>query len=170
MFGGYMELTKDILNKYFEYDKETGNLIRKVAISQSKIGDVAGYIKKSDGYVYIKFFGKTFLAHRLVWILHFGTNPSCDIDHINCIRNDNRIENLRIASRSKNLHNSSARARNTTGHKGITYVKKGKKKWQANVTIDYKYHYIGVFNSIEEAINARDDYCKKIIGNSYRTS
>ena len=165
-----MELTKDLLNEYFEYNKETGDLIRKVAISQSKVGDIAGYTNKSDGYVYINFLGKTFPAHRLVWILHFGTNPSCDIDHINCIRNDNRIENLRAATRSENLHNSSARLRNTTGHKGITYVKNGKKKWKAYVTINYKFNYIGVFNTIEEAINARDDYCKKIIGNSYRTS
>ena len=170
LFGGYMELTKEIIKRYFYYNKDTGDLIRKIGISQTKAGDKAGHLKKSDGYVYIRFLGKVTTAHRIIWIMHNGENPNCDIDHINCIRHDNRIENLRLANRSMNLHNSSARSRNTSGHKGIGYVKNGKRKWKAMVMIDYKQHYIGVFNTIEEAINARNKYCLEKLGENYKNN
>lgn len=164
-----MELTKELLEQYFEYKKDTGELIRKVRASTAMPGDKAGHIKKSDGYVYVRFLNKRYALHRIAWVMSYGENPKCDIDHINCIRHDNRIDNLRLASRSMNLHNSSARARNTSGHKGIKFVQKGKRKWMAIVMINYKQHYIGVFHTIEEAVKARNEYCLKNIGESYRT-
>ena len=169
MFGGDMELTKELLEQYFEYNKDTGELTRKISISQAKAGDKTGRISKSDGYVYVRFSNKRYALHRIAWIMSYGENPKCDIDHINCIRHDNRMDNLRLASRSMNLHNSSARARNTSGHKGIVYVPKGKRKWLAQVTINYKHHYIGVFNTIEEAVIARNNFCKNALGENYRT-
>ena len=164
-----MELTKELIEQYFDYDKNTGDFIRKISISQTKAGDKAGYVKKSDGYVYIRFLGKIYTAHRLAWIMSYGQNPKSDIDHVNCIRSDNRIDNLRLATRSLNLHNSSARSRNSSGHKGIKFVSKGKRKWMAMVMINYKQHYIGVFHTIEEAVQARNEYCIKNIGENYRT-
>ena len=164
-----MELTKELLEQYFEYNKDTGELIRKVRVSNAMPGDKAGHVKKSDGYVYVRFLNKRHTLHRIAWIISFGKNPNCDIDHINGVRHDNRIENLRLASRSMNLHNSSARARNTSGYKGIVYVPKGKRKWLAQVTINYTHHYIGVFYTIEEAVNARNKFCLEKLGENYRT-
>lgn len=164
-----MKLTKELIEQYFYYDKNTGDFIRKIGISQTKAGDKAGYTKKCDGYVYIRFLGKIYTAHRLAWIVSYGKNTKLDIDHINCVRNDNRLQNLREVNRSLNLHNSSARSKNKSGYKGIKFVPKGKRQWMAMVMINYKQHYIGVFHTIEEAVNARNQYCLKNIGENYRT-
>jgi len=163
-----MELTKELIEAKYEYKPDTGEFLRKQSGGGKYVGSSAGYIKKSDGYVYIKIGQNTYTAHRFAWIVTYGESPKGDIDHINGIRSDNRISNLRAVNRSLNLHNSSARTRNTSGHKGIVYIPKGKKKWLAQVMINYKHHYIGVFHTIEEAVAARDEFCSSKLGCNYR--
>ena len=148
LLGYDMQLTKELIESKYEYKPETGEFLRKHDVNQYLAGNAAGSIKKSDGYIYIHFGQKAYAAHRLAWIVTYGESPKCDIDHINGVRNDNRILNLRAVNRSLNLHNSSARTRNTSGHKGIVYVPKGKRKWLAQVMINYKHYYIGVFHTI----------------------
>jgi hypothetical protein len=77
-----------------------------------------------------------------------------DIDHINGNKLDNRRENLRIASRSLNMHNVPKRVTNTSGYKGVTWHKAAN-KWCAQIMINYKNHYLGLFENIEEAVRAR---------------
>jgi len=165
-----MELTKELIEAKYEYKPDTGEFLRKHDVNQYPAGSVAGYIKKSDGYIYIKIGQKAYLAHRIAWLVTHGEMCKYDIDHINGIRNDNIISNLRSVNRSLNLHNSSARARNTSGHKGIVYVPKGKKKWLAKVMINYKHHYLGVFHTIEEAVLARNNFVEANLGVRYRTN
>lgn len=64
-----------------------------------KSGDIAGR-KNHDGYIHVSVFGKTYSGHRLAWFLHYGEFPELDIDHINRDRSDNRICNLRLATRA----------------------------------------------------------------------
>lgn len=155
-----MEITKELLLEKFDYDKATGLLFRKKTEHGRKAGDVAGYVKKSDGYRYVKINNKAIGAHRLIWFIEKGYWSTMDIDHINTNRSDNRIENLREATRSQNLHNCSVGKLNTHGCKGIRYQVKGKRKWCARIMHNYKSFYLGVFYTKEEAIAA---YKKKSI-------
>lgn len=144
---------KQTLENLFNYDPLTGNLIRKIASSNSKCGDVAGH-NHARGYVRIRVNGKMYFAHRLVWIMHFGDIPDgLQIDHINCIKNDNRIENLRLASSSINTQNKrSARKDNTIGLLGVRRHVSG--KFEAQIQLGGKKRYLGLFETPQVAHSA----------------
>lgn len=93
---------------------------------------------------------RRFLAHRLAWFLAHGRWPEEDIDHINGDRSDNRIANLREASRSENLQNAAMRSDNTSGVKGV-YFNKARGKWQAYIRLDGKQAYLGIFTELADA-------------------
>ncbi len=109
----------------------------------------AGYTHKESGYVHITWCGQTWKAHRFVWIWHYGDIPEgLDIDHINRVRNDNRIENLRLVTHSDNQVNKAF-----DGVKGISYHKRDK-KWQASIKFNNKRIHLGYFKTPEEAHEA----------------
>ena len=83
-------------------------------------------------------------AHRLI----AKTPAGLHTDHINQNKLDNRKENLRIATHSQNAANNSFSKRNTSGFKGVS---KAGKRWRATITVNNKFHYIGVFDTPEEA-------------------
>ena len=126
-------VTQELLHSLFIYDTETGNLIWKNDTGTAKKGSVAGYIKNtgrrySRGYRYIRVNSKDYASHRLVWLFHNGSFPSKCIDHINTIRDDNRIENLRDVSHAENMLNLALGSGASSGYKGV-YRAKGSKKW-----------------------------------------
>jgi hypothetical protein len=137
------------LKQIVSYDMTTGeftwikNKIRKI------IGAKAGYIN-DRGYVQIMLNGKNYKAHRIAWLYVHGTEPEGDIDHINRVRNDNRIVNLRLANRSQNCANRIKTNRNTSGYMGVTYVK-NRNKWQAQVMVNRKQIFLGYFDTPEQA-------------------
>lgn len=110
-----------------------------------------------DGYLIIKIKGKQFKAHRIVYALHNGKMPDNEIDHINRIRDDNRIENLRIATRKKNALNTNRKPNKGTGVVGVHIDKTNglKKKYCTN--LGGKSHR---FHSLDEALEARRKYYK----------
>lgn len=113
----------------------------------------AGSIQNS-GYVSVGLDGKRYYAHRIVWEMHNGKIPDgMFIDHINHIRHDNRIENLRLVSRSENMKNQSLRIDSTSGFTGVTYRKRDS-VWIAQADGSH----LGSFNSFEEAVKARERY------------
>ena len=90
-------------------------------------------------------------AHRVAWMIHNGDIPDgMVIDHINGIRGDNRISNLRLATRSQNAVNSGMRSSNTSGQKGV-YMNKQVGKWVAEIKVDGRRKRIGTFSDIDEA-------------------
>lgn len=93
-------------------------------------------------------------AHRVLWALHYGDTPHQQIDHANGVPYDNRISNLRLATRSENAMNKMASCRNTSGAKGV-YWRKRTQKWVPRITVSGKEVYLGVFNTFEEAVEAR---------------
>ena len=101
--------------------------------------------------------GKTKLIHRLV-AEHYIPNPENknEVDHINRIRQDNRVENLRWATRQENIENTGLSMKNTSGHKYIGWVKE-RNKW--------KFHRKGKFNKIKYFDNKIDAICYKFIYN-----
>ena len=73
----------------------------------AKAGQVASSVN-ALGYGRVKINGKSVLAHRLAWALHYGEWPDGAIDHINGIKTDNRLCNLRLATRAQNQQNRSS--------------------------------------------------------------
>ena len=84
--------------------------------------------------------------HR--WIT--GPPRGIEIDHINQNKLDNRRENLRLSTRSKNMHNAKMSTLNTSGHKGVHWSKSNK-KWQVRIRVEGKRINLGYFDKIEEA-------------------
>lgn len=108
-----MEKTKELeafIKEHFSYDPETGKVTREKPTVRSNgrphaqgVGRPAGW--KSMGYIRIKTpFGEA-QAHRVAWFLHYGSWPKDQIDHINGIRDDNRINNLRDVNNRENQLN-----------------------------------------------------------------
>lgn len=112
----------------------------------------------SDRYVCGKD-GKTLQMHRVIM------NPGKGqiVDHINGDRTDNRRSNLRLCGMSENLWNSRFRDNNSSGYKGVSKHKRSG-RWQAKITVRYKQHHLGLFDSAEEAAKAYDEASKRLHG------
>ena len=136
-----------------DYDQDAGVFIRKVATARStKVGDIAGS-KHICGYVEIALEGKRYLAHRLAWLYVYGIFPVNLIDHVNGNRADNRISNLREASRSENAQNM-RNAHDDNGSSGLLGVSKNGYGWQARICLNGKQRYLGTFPTPQEANSA----------------
>ena len=84
-------LTAERLREVLDYDPDTGVFTRKVRTASSvKVGDVAGSLN-GKGYIRIRVDGRLYFAHRLAWLYVHGEWPVDQVDHINGIKNDNRI-------------------------------------------------------------------------------
>jgi len=109
---------------------------------------------KTRGYIRISIDNKIYFAHRLAWLFVYGNFPKYNIDHINRIRDDNRIENLREATQSYNVINSKTSINNTSGIRGISYHKTTR-KWYARIGILRKQRYLGTYDNMLDAAKAR---------------
>lgn len=148
------ELTAEYLRSILNYDPATGVFTWKVRTANNvKAGDIAGSLD-GDGYLLIGVQSRVHSAHRLAWLYVYGTWPEDQIDHINRIRTDNRISNLREVSHKQNSQNASKRSDNTSGHPGVCWLKQSS-KWRARIMHSYKMIHLGCFTTLEEAIAAR---------------
>ena len=87
------------------------------------------------------------MVHRIVYEMHFGRiKDGLEIDHINGIRHDNRIENLRAVSKSVNQLNRAKQSNNTSGVTGVRWHTQ-RNRWRAQ----FRDEYLGLFETIEEA-------------------
>ena len=93
-------------------------------------------------------------AHRVAWLLFHGSEPIGDIDHINGDRSDNRIANLRLASRLDNARNTKISTRNKTGCLGVSWRPKAG-RWRAQITDTGRMVHIGSFDNLLDAACAR---------------
>ena len=91
------------------------------------------------------------LAHRLIFLMHHGRLPNV-LDHINGIRTDNRIDNLREATRAQNSYNTRARG-GSSSLKGVTWHSRNK-KWAAQIGFQRKMIHLGYFDCQEDAHEA----------------
>lgn len=134
---------------------EEKDLIWKVSTSRRvKVGDVAGW-KDEPGYVYVRVNGNLIPAHRIIWEMHYGKIPEgMEIDHINHITDDNRIENLRLVTRKDNCKNVSMSKSNKSGVVGVSWCKRTC-KWFASIRVDRKEKFLGRYDKIEDAAAAR---------------
>ena len=148
------KLTAKRLRELLHYDPETG-VFRWVARGHNTTsGTVAGYLHKK-GYQMIAIDGRQYRAHRLAWLYVHGFWPSDQIDHIDGIRHNNHIANLRQATNCQNCQNSKRPCNNTSGFKGASWHRQIG-KWKAQIMVDGDKIYLGIFATAEEAHAA---YC-----------
>lgn len=153
-------ITQDYLRQLFVY--LDGHLIWKEDQRANKVkGKEAGCIS-SNGYIYICINKKIYSAHRLVYLYHFG-NFDGDIDHINGVRNDNHIENLRIATKHQNRVNSKLFRNNKSQHKNVSWYKI-RKQWRVQFAVNGKPTHFGQYNDIDYAIFVADFVRHKLYG------
>lgn len=134
----------------FDYSPNSGDLLWKNPpsnLSHLK-GSIAGCL--SDGYRKIDIYGMRLYAHRIVWLIFYGSEPDGFVDHINGNRSDNRISNLRIVTVTQNAWNSKMRRNNTSGVKGVSWHSPSG-KWIARIRVCGKRKSIGSFDNIEDA-------------------
>jgi hypothetical protein len=163
-----MELTQERLKELLSYDPLTGVFLWKVAKKHGGcVGDVAGS-KNSQGYIVIGADGKHYKAHRLAWLYHYGEIPK-EIDHANLDKSDNRISNLRPATRSQNRSNIRAYKNSASGQKGVSpHGMTG--KWQAVISIGGKQNYLGLFERQEDAAAAYSKAAIQLYGSFARVA
>ncbi|WP_391487129.1 HNH endonuclease [Leclercia tamurae] len=151
-----------IIFSLLDYERETGTFRWKCARGAVKAGDKAGNLRV-DGYVHLTICGRCILAHRLVWLFETGSFPDGVIDHVNCIKSDNRFENLRLATVSQNNHNLPMRRNNSSGVKGVTWHKQHG-KWHARCKYLGVSHHVGYFNELNDAEEAVKRLREKLHG------
>ena len=144
----------ELVRKMFDYDPETGIFAwRWHPRLHSPVSHPTG--RKSGGYLKIGVLGSYYLAHRLIWVHHYGSSPNGIIDHINGDPLDNRISNLRLSNFSQNSQNSKIFISNSSGFRNVS---KGKNKWLAQISYKNVLHHLGSFESPEmawEAVKAK---------------
>lgn len=156
------------IGEYLKYDETSPSCLRWIKKLGYKIniGDVAGRLNNRN-YYQTCFDGKDYKNHRIIFFLHYGYCPDC-IDHINTDRTNNKINNLREATRSDNNCNSKIRKNNTSGHKNVS-LQSGK-YWRVQIN---KFETIVVsklfpLDQFQQACDYSDEQRQIIHGNFAR--
>lgn len=160
-------ITYKELSSILDYNPDTGKLLWKYTRSnRAAVGTEAGTLTP-DGYISISIDHNIYRAHRLAWLLCFQEWPSQYIDHINGIKNDNRLDNLREASSIENSYNTKSHKDSTTGIKGV-YFNKANNNYRAQIRYDGKTKSLGSFKTVEEAALAYEARAIEIHNKFYR--
>lgn len=146
---GYVP-NKDELDAAFVY-KDGALYWKEDRSNHIKAGAPAGSVRRG-GYVYVYFKGRTYPVHRLIWAMH-GNPPAETIDHINRNPSDNRIENLRAATKNQQLFNTGLRPNNKSGIKGVSW-RKDANAWRGQVNFRGKAYCAGTFQDKQDCAEA----------------
>lgn len=165
-------LTPEMLRELLEYDDRTGKLVWRKreekwflnsrapshqcmkSWNTQYAGREALTSTVEDGYRRGAILGKAFYAHRVCFAIYHCRWPEKYIDHINGDRSDNRIKNIREASRLENARNCFLQKNNTSGNVGVYWDKK-REKWQSLIRVEGKLISLGYHAMKEDAIQAR---------------
>lgn len=139
------------LRELFAYDPETGLISRLVSAGRSSKLTSPGTLS-DRGYLIIRADKKNLKAHRLAWAIHHGAWPQNHLDHINGVKTDNRLVNLRDVTIAGNMQNQRcAQASNKScGLLGASWSKSAG-AWQAQIQVNGKNIHLGIFATPEEA-------------------
>ncbi len=160
------------LHRLFEYVSGAGHLLwrNRDDVRQSTISRWAGKpagARKRYVLVSIQGYGLC-AAHRIIWKMIYGTEPA-EIDHIDCDKHNNRIENLREASRTQNHANRRVRRDSASGIKGV-YWEASRQRWHAKIRINGRQTHLGRFNTVEAARAAYVDAANRAYGEFARAA
>lgn len=155
-------LTASRLRELVNYDPDTGIFTWKVyRNSQAKVGDVIGSGHTSPSGYRVAMIDRTFYQqHRLAWLYVYGEWPKEQVDHINRVKTDNRICNLRAVYGFENAQNAMTRSHNTSGYKGVHLVRTTG-RWRAQLRVNGRRIDLGTYDNPEKASAAYIDGVKK---------
>ena len=137
----------------FEYRNE--KLYWKITPGQRARAGSEVECSPSHEYMQVQYKGKRQGIHRIVWEMACGPIPDgYYVDHVNGDRSDNRVDNLRLATKAENNWNASKRKDNTSGLKGV-YWKRQIQKWGACICVFGKQKHLGFFLTAEDAYQTR---------------
>ena len=140
--------TQSELKSLVSYNHVTGQFTWVSPISNAvKVGDTAGGINPTTGYIHIRLKGKTYAASRLAWLYFHGEWPDFEVDHFDRVKTNNKISNLRPATRSENMQNT-GRKPGASGFRGVY----GRGNcWLAFIQINGKQTLLGSYKTPDEA-------------------
>lgn len=142
-------ISHELASRLVTYDPRTGHFTWLVnRKGGARAGTIAGGVA-GNGYLLIGLHGGRYYAHRLAWLFTHGVWPASGIDHINGIKTDNRIANLRPANQAQNNLNRAIQSNNKSGFKGVS--RDNSTKWRAVIMVAGKYMYLGAFDTPEQA-------------------
>lgn len=147
--------TPERVRQLLSYNPDTGlfTWLEKPCRGWRKGADMTAGTTVCNGYIRIIIDGCGYMAHRLAWLVSHDAPPSDEIDHINGIKADNRLLNLREATGSQNQQNRGLGANNRSGHVGVSFNRR-KSMWKAQIKVLGKIHHLGWHDRIETASKA----------------
>ena len=157
-------ITIDRVNQLLSYDATSGILTWIKSRGTVKNGTSVSHTN-GRGYVAIGIDYESHLVHRIAWMLFYGEIPVGEIDHINGVKTDNRISNLRLATRSINTFNISQRKDNSSGYVGVRWHPNDK-RYSATISKNKKRFYLGYFKDFESAVAARKSKEAELFGDT----
>lgn len=140
------------LRKELRYDAETGEFFRAIDGRVKKAGEMVGHLNKAIGYKTVNWNGGNQYAHRLAWLYVYGYLPK-EVDHINGVRSDNRLCNLREATHKQNFENLSSKPRGRNSLIGASY-REITNRWSAQIQVEGRKKHLGYFDTENEAHSA----------------
>jgi hypothetical protein len=144
-------ITASRLRELLSNDAETGKFLWLESRGTARSGNVAGS-PNGSGYIHIRVAGRTYKAHRLAYLYAYGRWPDAEIDHINGVRDDNRLANLREASHAENMQNirRAYTDNKSCGLLGASWHKRTG-SWQAKISAAGKLRFLGHFDTADAA-------------------
>jgi hypothetical protein len=137
-------ITQAELQDFLAYDSVTGSFTKPLLKGFKTLGS----LHKHTGYLVIQVNKQRYQAHHLAWLYTYGVLPK-QLDHINGNKQDNSINNLRLATTAENNQNEHrARKHNKSGFLGVVPARG---KFAAYIRINYKCKFLGYFETPEEA-------------------
>jgi hypothetical protein len=157
----------ELLRKLLRYEPETGKLFwlprlrnnfstqRSFSTWNARYANQEGFTASTGkGYKLGRLGKQNYFAHRVAWAIHWGEEPKELIDHINGVRSDNRIDNLRCVGVVENMRNMPLRRDNKSGCTGINWSA-ADNKWIAGIRVNRRTIYLGIFSSLDDAVAVR---------------
>ena len=146
---------QEVLN-LLSYDPMSGEFRWRVSRGKAREGAVAG-TRDDYGYTVIRIGGVGYKAHRLAWLVTYGVWPANLLDHLDRVRHNNRISNLREATAHENALNCQKRKMGLSGVYNVTWFSQYQ-KWKASFTFKGKTYFVGHFNTVAEATEALNQH------------
>jgi len=155
-------LTRARLRELLDYNKKTGEFRWRKRPGGGARSDLsAGHVESDQGRRRIGIDGRVYSAHQLAWFYVTGRWGKPIIDHRDGDGTNNRLNNLRPATRSQNGANSRRPRHNTSGHKGVS---PHRRKWLATICTNGKKIHLGLFDTPQEAHEAYLKAARKLFG------
>ena len=164
---------EEFIRENYRYDPETGYLwwTRQSEAQGIGLNGARGYRNLDkpagrptrQGYYQVNIFSKRVSSHRVAWFLYYGLWPTGLLDHVNGVKDDNRIINLRDATSLQNQGNRKKTFGCSSKYKGVIWHKRDQ-KWYSRVSINYKDKHLGSYDSEEEAARVYDKAAREQFG------